>query len=99
MGAARARTGMHLACTVIHAHLACTGALWHALSCPDGYHHVSWRATAPNSSPPITRPHILCLPASQALLLTEHLLKNSSQHVVQTIIDAMGVIEGLKQFK
>ncbi|KAL4438472.1 hypothetical protein ABPG77_000120 [Micractinium sp. CCAP 211/92] len=37
--------------------------------------------------------------AALALLLTEHLLKNSSQHVVQTIIDAMGVIEGLKQFK
>ncbi|PRW59868.1 ENTH-domain-containing [Chlorella sorokiniana] len=35
----------------------------------------------------------------KALLLTEHLLKNSSQHVVQTIIDACGVIEGLKQFK
>ncbi|KAL4431321.1 hypothetical protein ABPG75_006577 [Micractinium tetrahymenae] len=35
----------------------------------------------------------------KALLLTEHLLKNSSQHVVQTIIDAIGVLEGLKQFK
>ncbi|EFN51012.1 hypothetical protein CHLNCDRAFT_13992, partial [Chlorella variabilis] len=35
----------------------------------------------------------------KALLLTEHLLKNSGQHVVQTILDASGVIEGLKQFK
>ena len=37
-------------------------------------------------------------PALQALLLTEHLLKNSSQHGVQTLIDAGGVLEGLKQF-
>ncbi|KAI7841265.1 hypothetical protein COHA_005038 [Chlorella ohadii] len=35
----------------------------------------------------------------KALLLTEHLVKNSSQHVVQTILDACGVIEGLKGFK
>lgn len=38
-------------------------------------------------------------PTEQALLLTEHLLKTSSQHVVQTLIDAAGAVEGLKQFK
>ena len=35
----------------------------------------------------------------KCLLLTEHLLKNSSQHVVQTILDAGGIIAGLQQFK
>jgi hypothetical protein len=35
----------------------------------------------------------------QALLLTEHLIKNSSQHAVQVVLDGAGAIEGLKHCK
>lgn len=55
------------------------------------------RAPARPPHHPTTHPPRGAVP--QALLLTEHLLKNSGQHVVQTILDASGVIEGLKQFK
>lgn len=72
--------------------------------CP---HLHAWGRPAPMPSRHVSCTHTLAsplplqllLPAPQALLLTEHLLRNSSQHVVQTIIDAIGVMEGLKQFK
>ena len=53
----------------------------------------------PTPKHPTPTPGAPC--ALQALLLTEHLLRNSSQHVVQVILEAAqgGVLEGLKQFK
>ena len=65
--------------------------------------HAASTRSSP-THPPQDQPHTPSVPALstlQALLLTEHLLRNSSQHVVQVILEAAqgGVLEGLKQFK
>ena len=58
-------------------------------------HQTRLTLPGPTRSPPAP------LRTVQALLLTEHLVKTSSQHVVQVILEAAqgGVLEGLKQFK